>query len=122
MLRKGRANIVLTYMASTYMKWKAYVQTLVTKPPDLPTQGITLVMAAVVKRPKKTERDYPKGDVDNYSKSLMDALNKWLYCDDDQVRTLVVTKEYGHDNEVRFVIRDWDQQRDSADAVFKLWG
>lgn len=79
-------------------------------------------MAAVVKTPKKTERSYPKGDVDNYAKSVMDAFNEWLYNDDDQIQTLVVTKEYGSDNAVKFVLRPWDKQRDSSDAVFKLWG
>lgn len=37
------------------------------------------------------------GDVDNYAKSILDALNGLMYEDDSQVTTLYVTKKYGND-------------------------
>lgn len=37
------------------------------------------------------------GDVDNYGKSILDALNGLAYEDDAQVTTLYVTKKYGSD-------------------------
>ena len=37
------------------------------------------------------------GDVDNYGKSILDALNGLMYEDDSQVTTLYVTKKYGND-------------------------
>lgn len=37
------------------------------------------------------------GDVDNYAKCILDALNGLMYEDDSQVTTLYVTKKYGND-------------------------
>lgn len=37
------------------------------------------------------------GDVDNFGKSILDALNGLAYQDDAQVATLFVTKKYGND-------------------------
>lgn len=44
--------------------------------------------------PKKPAKPYPKGDIDNFAKSILDALNGVLYFDDSQVCLLEVTKEY----------------------------
>ena len=47
------------------------------------------------KRPKKPKYTYPKiGDVDNYAKSVLDALNGVLYDDDSQVIVLTCRKMY----------------------------
>jgi len=122
-LRKGSKFIVITYMLSSYMKWKLLLKQLLcgmsaSKPDD--TNGLTLVMAAYVKRPAKTARLYPKGDVDNYAKSVMDALNEFLYDDDDSVRTLIVTKEYRDADGLVIELRPWNVNRDSADALFAV--
>ena len=35
------------------------------------------------------------GDLDNYAKSILDALNGFVYADDCQVTTLIIHKKYG---------------------------
>ena len=37
------------------------------------------------------------GDLDNIAKSILDALNGYVYKDDAQVTTLMITKRYGAD-------------------------
>ena len=37
------------------------------------------------------------GDLDNIAKSILDALNGYMYDDDCQVVTLVISKKYGDD-------------------------
>jgi Holliday junction resolvase RusA-like endonuclease len=37
---------------------------------------------------------FPRGDVDNFAKSVMDALNGILWLDDNQVTQLTATKRY----------------------------
>lgn len=47
-----------------------------------------------VARPKTTKRLSPRGDVDNYFKSL-DVFNEILWGDDDQLVWASMAKEYG---------------------------
>lgn len=59
-----------------------------------------------VKRPASTTRDYPKGDVDNYAKAVLDSLNLFLWSDDDKIVRLVVTKNWDEEGGTgRFVVR-----------------
>ena len=44
------------------------------------------------KRPKTTILQYPKPDIDNYSKAILDSLNGKLFVDDYQVVLLTATK------------------------------
>ena len=37
------------------------------------------------------------GDIDNIAKSILDALNGYVYLDDCQVTTLIISKRYGAD-------------------------
>ena len=47
-----------------------------------------------VARPKRTKLQFPKPDIDNYAKSVLDALNGHAWLDDDQVIGLVAHKEW----------------------------
>ena len=54
----------------------------------------------VCKRPKKITRITPVGDIDNYSKAVLDAITgkkpnfKLYWIDDDQITHLIATKRY----------------------------
>ena len=47
-----------------------------------------------VKRPKKTEKRYPRPDIDNYVKAILDTMNGKIWEDDSQVTTLYATKHW----------------------------
>jgi Holliday junction resolvase RusA-like endonuclease len=63
---------------------------------DEPIEGpLQVFVDCYVARPKTTERDYPRGDVDNYVKGVLDVLtDRGLWNDDDQVTELQVTKQF----------------------------
>jgi Holliday junction resolvase RusA-like endonuclease len=65
-------------------------------PAPLPKPAtFALTIRVAVDRPKKPTNTYPRGDVDNYAKSVMDQLQgKGWFADDVQVTSLFVTKGY----------------------------
>jgi Holliday junction resolvase RusA-like endonuclease len=52
-----------------------------------------------VTRPKTTKLEYPRADVDNYSKSILDCLNGKLWDDDSQIIALFISKKWAKDGE-----------------------
>ena len=52
-----------------------------------------------VTRPKTTKLEYPKADVDNYSKAILDSLNGKLWLDDSQIWALFISKEWADPGE-----------------------
>jgi len=46
------------------------------------------------KRPKTTKLPFPKSDVDNLAKAVMDLMNKKLWIDDSQIIGLYVSKNW----------------------------
>lgn len=63
---------------------------------DEPLKGpVSVAITLLCKQPKNLTREYPcRGDVDNYSKGVLDALNGIAWVDDVQVTNLAVTKAY----------------------------
>lgn len=57
-----------------------------------------------VKRPKSTEKEFPKPDVDNYAKAILDSLNGKLWVDDSQIYSLYVTKQWAEKGEDGYFI------------------
>lgn len=86
-----------TYYAANYKDWKKAA--LGFFPKDLqPILGALRVdLEIVYKRPKKITRPIPPGDIDNYAKAALDAVNDaGVWGDDRQVTTLLVKKRYAH--------------------------
>jgi Holliday junction resolvase RusA-like endonuclease len=48
----------------------------------------------VVTRPKTTKLDSPRGDVDNFAKAVLDAMNDRLWEDDKQIEELTISKRW----------------------------
>lgn len=86
-----------TYYAATYKNWKKAA--LGFFPKDLqPLLGSLWVdLEIVCTRPKKPTGPIPTGDIDNYTKAALDAVNDaGVWGDDRQVTTLFVKKRYAH--------------------------
>jgi Holliday junction resolvase RusA-like endonuclease len=60
----------------------------------------------MVPRPKTTKRLSPRGDVDNYFKTL-DSLNGTVWKDDDQIVWAIMVKDYG-DPAIHLEIKEID--------------
>ena len=70
--------------------------------PKPATFSVTIRVAC--DRPKKPANDFPRGDVDNYAKAIMDQLQGWgWFADDVQVTTLYVTKGYAEVGEPGYI-------------------
>ena len=58
------------------------------------------------KSAKNNKYPMPRGDVDNFSKSILDAMNGILFEDDTQIEELIVKKRYATDNVVFIKIEE----------------
>lgn len=61
---------------------------------ELISGPLAITLELYVKRPKKTERNHPRADLDNYTKAVFDVMNGKLWEDDSQVVSMYVTKEW----------------------------
>jgi len=52
-----------------------------------------------VKRPKSTERGWPKADIDNFAKAVLDTMNGKIWKDDSQITSLHVSKQWADKGE-----------------------
>ena len=57
-----------------------------------------------VTRPKSTKLEYPRADVDNYSKAILDSLNGKLWDDDSQITALFISKQWANPDEEGYFI------------------
>jgi len=97
-----RGRFASAYYPASYKNWKEAAEAAITRELDSDAfpgtfYDIPLIVRIdnVVERPKTTKKFCPKGDVDNYAKSVLDALTAaGAWGDDDQVVELVVTKRF----------------------------
>jgi Holliday junction resolvase RusA-like endonuclease len=60
---------------------------------------LAVVIEVYVTRPKTTKLDYPKPDIDNYTKAVLDVLNGIMWEDDSQIISVYATKQWAEENE-----------------------
>lgn len=109
-----KRNIASMYMPASYKKWKADVVAQLRErfgeDPFPLTGRVSVWCVFAVQRPKTTKRVAPPGDVDNYAKSLLDALTEYgIWVDDIQVTLLTADKRWtveGEDPHVTFRITE----------------
>ncbi len=89
------------YMPSDYMKWKERAAEVAKgqerlPPAELLTRPVTVEIVTNSTKPKTSKLTMPGPDVDNYAKSVLDALteSKCWWADDKQVRSLTITKAW----------------------------
>jgi len=73
----------------------------------------------LVPRPKKTKRLVPRGDVDNYFKSL-DVLNQVVWGDDDQIVWASMSKEFSDEGSIVLEVMEIDKVLETRE-LSQLW-
>jgi len=58
------------------------------------TQALVVHAIAYAEKPKSSDKDWPRGDVDNYAKAILDACNGLVWEDDDCIILLVTSKAW----------------------------
>lgn len=105
------------YNDGKYTKYKNTIKSL-TKI-DKPLQGalkMELIFQTIIPKSwtKKKKLNYkniiPVGDVDNYSKGIMDALNNHAFIDDRQIVELKIIKRYGRSNMIIAKINEIEKE------------
>jgi Holliday junction resolvase RusA-like endonuclease len=82
------------YMPKDYKDWKAEVAKHLTGF-SVGDKAVEIKIACYLKKPKTSKLPFPRSDVDNFAKSVMDAATEAGVWDDDrQVQSLHVHKDW----------------------------
>ncbi len=83
-------------MPADYKKWKdAVAEFLKTTGVRVGASTVEVMIACLVQKPKTSKLPFPKPDVDNYAKSVLDAAtDAGVWDDDTQVKSLTVHKDW----------------------------
>ncbi len=95
------------YYEGTYKTFKKDVDPLMQRAfrdllHDIPAGPLDVWIRMYVTRPKTTKLDYPRGDVDNFAKAVMDAANGYAWVDDNQVVDLHAFKRWSTPGELGY--------------------
>lgn len=86
------------YFTGPYKEFRGLMEALVAdRFTDTPLyQDVSLEVEVVcrVKKPKTTKLTCPRGDVDNFAKSVLDSFNGIIWDDDKNIVRLIVQKEW----------------------------
>lgn len=96
------------FYAKTYLNWRKAADESLKKLRLPPTsRPLDVELTQVCQKPKTTKRLWPRGDVDNHAKAVLDAITRadFGWEDDDQIITLKVTKRYAQDEKPRSDVR-----------------
>lgn len=90
-----------TYYAKTYKTWMQDAATHLKAhhkdPEGGPLTGpLEVFIRFIIEKPRTSKREWPRGDVDNYAKAILDVITKEtnVWHDDDQVVQLHSAKEF----------------------------
>tara|TARA_R110001583_G_scaffold8524_2_gene40867 strand:+ start:1318 stop:1725 length:408 start_codon:yes stop_codon:yes gene_type:complete len=63
----------------------------------------------LVKKPKTSKLNHPRGDIDNYLKALLDSCNELVWRDDVQITEVSATKEFDEVGSIELIVEDLDE-------------
>lgn len=91
-----RGRVPVAYYPADYQKWKEEARCALAYE-GVPLQGpLRVTIQCQVKRPKTTKLPAPKPDIDNYVKSVLDAMTQaGVWEDDTQVVQVLADKMWG---------------------------
>jgi Holliday junction resolvase RusA-like endonuclease len=96
---RTKSGLNLTYTPKETVTYENYIRlaALPYKPETLLDGPIYLRLHVYVQRPKSCRRFYPatRPDLDNYIKTVEDALNGIIWTDDARIVDIVASKRYG---------------------------
>lgn len=99
-----------TYYGKNYTKFRRQAEIEIPKviknhtPYSLDTPLI-VIATSYVNQPPTSERDWPRGDVDNYAKAILDSCNGVVWEDDDSILLLVTSKAWSEQERVELDVR-----------------
>lgn len=65
---------------------------------DLLWEALKVKVVVRARKPNTTKFPFPQGDVDNFSKAILDACTDILWVDDWQIRELTIDKDWATDD------------------------
>ena len=82
-----------TYFPAIYKKWRAFIASRLATKFKKTGRPSLLICDFGISKPKTTKFDTPAGDIDNYAKSLMDAITDSKVLEDDRQVVLLIAKK-----------------------------
>lgn len=68
------------------------------------SNSLAVSIELFVKRPKKTDKEYPRPDIDNFAKAVLDQMNGKVWVDDTQIISLYLTKQWAEKDEEGYFV------------------
>ena len=75
------------YYGKNYTNWRKESMDLIKEHVDTIEEYCTVIVEHIVRKPKTSKKDFPRGDVDNYVKAPLDILTRKNYWTDDDIVT-----------------------------------
>ena len=83
---------------------------------DMLWQPLEVSLEVRPKAPKKSKFPFPQGDVDNFSKAILDACTDILWIDDWQIQSETINKRWNDSQEDSYFSVEWKVVPEYADA------
>lgn len=93
-----------TYYPAKYQDWQkdaAKLLAQVEAPSDIPSGPLRVRTEFIINKPKTTKFTFPRGDIDNYEKSIYDAITKdgRFWNDDVDIQKAISSKRFARPDE-----------------------
>lgn len=102
------------YYGKTYERFRKQAEAAlgaIKKPKGCPLACPLIVTVTFFCRsPKKPTNVWPKGDIDNHQKAILDSLNEWAWKDDVQIMKIIAEKVYSKEPRIEIEWKEYATQ------------